>query len=124
MIFTVPLMILQAIKFAILAEEYDQENSILSKVVSCVSLLFLWWFINFALIIALNTDMSTTMILIETLYALITLWFFVIITLKAFKKSSYTILCNPLIIIIGLVSLILVALISAMPVILISLILC
>ena len=112
-------MILQAIKIAILGRDFYQQNhKILFGVVSCVSLLFLWWLINFVIINALGPHLSAAMILMEVLYVLVTLWFFAIITLKAFEKSSYLIVCNPLVIIIGLVTLILLLLIA--PIVLIS----
>ena len=106
-------MMLQAIKFAILAEEYDQaeyENA--CGVLSCESLLFLWWLVNFTIINTLGPHLSVGMIIMEVVYALVTLWFFAIITMKGFEKSSCSIICNPLVIIIGPVTLILLSVIA------------
>ena len=114
-------MILQAIKFAILGDELEIEKSdAVVRVIPCEILLFLWWLINFAIINALGSHLSAGMIIMEVLYTLVTLWFFVIIILKALEKSSFIIVCNPLVIIIGFVIFILLLLIAPMVLIFIG----
>ena len=114
-------MILQAIKIAILGEEYDLERcEAIGGVVLCEILLLLWWLINFVIINALGSHLSIAMIIMEVLYTLVTLWFFIIIVMKASDVSSFTIVCNPLVIIICLVILILLLLISPILLILIG----
>ena len=114
-------MILQAIKIAILGEEYDLERcEAIGGVVLCEILLLLWWLINFVIINVLGPHLSIAMIIMEVLYTLVTLWFFVIIILKALEKSELAILCNPLVIIIGFVILILLLLIAPMVLIFIG----
>ena len=112
---------LQAIKIAIPAEEYDQEKcKTVCLVILFESSLFLWWLINFVIIDVLGPHLSAGMIIMEVFYALVTLWFFVIIILKALEKSDFVILCNPLVIIIGLVIFILLLLIAPMVLIFIG----
>ena len=84
------------------------------------SLLFLWWLVNFTIINTLGPHLSIAMIIMEVVYALITLWFFAIITMKALKKSSSSIICNPLILIIGFVPLILFLVIGSIALILVA----
>ena len=88
--------------------------------VSCESLLFLWWLVNFTIINTLGPHLSIAMIIMEVVYALITLWFFAIITMKALKKSSCSIICNPFILIIGFVPLILFLVIGSIALILVG----
>ena len=114
-------MILQAIKFAIQGESYNLGNfDAVIRVILCEILLFLWWLINFVIINVLGPHLSIAMIIMEVLYTLVTLWFFVIIVMKASGVSSFTIVCNPLVIIIGFVILILLLLISPILLILIG----
>ena len=94
-------MMLQAIKFAFLEESYGSANfyTIIGMIL-CQILLILWWLINFVIINALGPHLSIAMIILEVLNTLATLWFFVIIVMKASDVSSFTMVCNPLVIII------------------------
>ena len=77
-------MMLQAIKFAILGESNELEKcDAVIRVILCESLLFLWWLANFTIINTLGPHLSIAMIIMEVLYYLITLWFFIIIKMKA-----------------------------------------
>ena len=53
---------------------------------------------NFVFMILLWSNLSIAMKIMEVLNVLLNLWFFAIIPLKAYLGSSYTIVCNPLVI--------------------------
>ena len=125
-ILLIPFLMLHAIKIAMGGVNflnYDDDSDILWEVMSWEGLLIMWSQINnFVFMILLWSNLSIAMKIMEVLNVLVNLWFFAIIPLKADGRSSYTIICNPLVItlvitlaiIIGFVVLILLPLILPM----------
>ena len=102
-ILLVPVLILRAIK-----STYIKDKEVCDFLSLYESSLILWWFINFLIINAFGPHLSTGVIIMEVVYALITLWFFVFIPIKTWADSSYVIVSNPLVFIIILLTVILV----------------
>ena len=94
-------MMLQAIQFGILDTDDDEKPEFLRNAILFQGLLFVWWLINFSIINALGPDLSGGMIFMEVLYALVTLWFFAVISLKSIDLKKYLMLLNPLVSLIG-----------------------
>ena len=83
----IPVLILQDIKIASVNEDSRYDHEIIRDILLCESLLFLWWFINFAFINVHRPYLSAGMIIMEVVYVLITLWFFATIQSKTRQIS-------------------------------------
>ena len=68
--------------------------------------LIIWWLINFIVINALGPNFSIELILMEVIYALLMIWLFAVITFKAINYKEFSVILNPLVLIIGIVALI------------------
>ena len=100
-IFFVPFMMLNAIKYGLLEVDEDQKPNTLRNTIVMQGLLFIWWIINYSIINALGPDLSGGMIFMQVLYALITLWFFATISLKAIDIKKFLLIVNPLVLLFG-----------------------
>ena len=98
-IFLVPIMELSAIQFGIQQIRNDNKIKVLRNAVFFQSPLMLWWVINNTAIYTSNLTSYPAIILMETLYGLIMMWFFIVILLKSIQIKKFSMILNPLVLI-------------------------
>ena len=90
-------MILQAIVCSLRQVNDNEKIKALVDTILLQGLLFTWWLVNFVIINTLGPKLSLILMIVELLYALITLWFFAIISLKVIGYKKFMMFLNPLI---------------------------
>ena len=108
-VFLVPVLMFQAIKYGIQPANENETKTRLRNTIWAESFLMLWWLINYAATgYILRDELTLRMIIVEAFYFLLTLWFFVTITLNSINLKQLSMFFNPIFMILeffGIISL-------------------